>query len=90
MENDDLKITPPKNAIEAARRAVGNISALAERLGIGRPAIYGWMKDERIPAERLADVERVTGIPRWKLRPDLYDGMILPNGRLLKLPPIEW
>jgi DNA-binding transcriptional regulator YdaS (Cro superfamily) len=26
----------------------------------------------RIPAERVLEIERVTGIPRQKLRPDLY------------------
>jgi DNA-binding transcriptional regulator YdaS (Cro superfamily) len=42
---------------------------LARALGITHGAISQW---RRIPAERVIDVERVTGIPREKLRPDLY------------------
>lgn len=42
---------------------------LAKKLGIRHPAIYQW---KRIPAERVLDVERETGIPRGELRPDLY------------------
>lgn len=43
---------------------------LARRIGVTRQAIYGW---DKIPAERVVEVEAATGIPRKKLRPDLYD-----------------
>lgn len=47
--------------------------ALARKLGITRQAIGLWKK---IPAERVVEIEEVTGIPREQLRPDLYrDGM---------------
>lgn len=35
-------------------------------------AISGWLKRNRIPAERVLDVERITGVSRCDLRPDLY------------------
>jgi DNA-binding transcriptional regulator YdaS (Cro superfamily) len=55
--------------IELASAAVGNKSELARRLGVKVQSIQQW---KRIPAERVLDVERITGIPRHKLRPDLY------------------
>lgn len=55
--------------IEKAAAAVGSKSELARRLGVKVQSIQQWT---RIPAERVLDVERVTGIPRHKLRPDLY------------------
>lgn len=44
-------------------------TALAEALGISLQAVSGW---DKIPLSRLLDVEKVTGVPREKLRPDLY------------------
>lgn len=57
------------NPIEKAAAAAGNKSELARRLGVKVQSIQQW---KRIPAERVLDVERVTGIPRGELRPDLY------------------
>jgi DNA-binding transcriptional regulator YdaS (Cro superfamily) len=42
---------------------------LARELGITHGAISQW---RRVPAERVIEVERITGIPREQLRPDLY------------------
>jgi DNA-binding transcriptional regulator YdaS (Cro superfamily) len=42
---------------------------LAKSLGITHGAVNQW---RRVPAERVVEVERITGIPREKLRPDLY------------------
>jgi DNA-binding transcriptional regulator YdaS (Cro superfamily) len=44
---------------------------LAERIGVKPPAICKW-ESRRIPAERVVQVEQVTGVPRHLLRPDLY------------------
>ena len=44
---------------------------LAAQLGVQPPAVSKWEKG-RIPAERVLDIERITGIPRHDLRPDLY------------------
>jgi DNA-binding transcriptional regulator YdaS (Cro superfamily) len=54
---------------EAIRRA-GGVTALAESIGLTRSALYQWKR--RIPAERVMDIERETGIDRTRLRPDLY------------------
>jgi TorA maturation chaperone TorD len=52
-----------------AIRVAGGVSELARRLGISQPSVSNW---NRVPAERVLDVETVTGIERVVLRPDLY------------------
>jgi DNA-binding transcriptional regulator YdaS (Cro superfamily) len=42
---------------------------IAKGLGISLNAVSRWT---RVPAERVADVSRLTGVPRERLRPDLY------------------
>lgn len=46
-----------------------DIPALAQHLGISRPAVSSW---DRVPAERLDAVSAFTKIPRWRLRPDIF------------------
>lgn len=58
-----------QSPVERAAAAAGNKSELARRLGVKVQSIQQW---KRIPAERVLDVERVTGVPRHELRPDLY------------------
>jgi DNA-binding transcriptional regulator YdaS (Cro superfamily) len=48
-------------------------SALAELMGVSEPTVSHWLSDRiRMPAERVADAERITGIDRSIWRPDLY------------------
>ena len=58
----------PHILIHAAQK-VGGMAQLAAKLGIARQAIYQW---SRIPAERVVEVERITGVPRNELRPDIF------------------
>lgn len=53
----------------AAFRSAGGVSELARRLGISQPSVSNWT---RVPADRVVAVERVTGVSRSQLRPDLY------------------
>lgn len=46
----------------------GLSARLAQELGLSRAAISLW---KQVPAERLPEVERITGIPRHLLRPDI-------------------
>lgn len=55
--------------VDRAAAAVGSKSELARKLKIAVQSVQQWT---RIPAERVLEVERITGIPRHKLRPDLY------------------
>jgi DNA-binding transcriptional regulator YdaS (Cro superfamily) len=46
---------------------------VARELGITHGAVSQWLAAGRgIPATRVLDVERVTGISRHELRPDIY------------------
>jgi DNA-binding transcriptional regulator YdaS (Cro superfamily) len=45
---------------------------LAKALGITQGAISQWLASDRVPLERVRDIERVTGIPAGKLRPDVF------------------
>ncbi|HEX5508775.1 MAG TPA: Cro/CI family transcriptional regulator [Pseudolabrys sp.] len=49
--------------------AAGTGAALAAHLGITRGAIFQW---DEIPVERVVAVEKITGIPRDRLRPDVF------------------
>ena len=59
---------------------MGSASKLAEALGITPPAVHKW-KD--VPARHVHEIERLTGIPRSTLRPDLYplsrERVVLPE-----------
>lgn len=52
-----------------AAQKVGGMAQLAAKLGIARQAVYQW---KRIPADRVVEIERATGIPRAELRPDIF------------------
>lgn len=56
-------------SIDDIAARVGNRAALARELGLTKAAVYAW---RRVPSDRVIAVERVTGIPRELLRPDLY------------------
>lgn len=49
--------------------AAGGPSALARQLGIKPQGISQW---RRVPPERVLEVERITGISRYQIRPDIY------------------
>lgn len=60
-----------KHPVELAADAVGSQKALAKLLEITPQAVSKW-KEDKIPAERVLDVERVSGVRRALLRPDLF------------------
>jgi len=56
--------------MELLRSQRGLMTRLAAQLGIARGAVAMW---RQVPAERVPDVSRITGIPRHQLRPDLWE-----------------
>ncbi len=64
------------NILRGAIRGAGGGEKLAGALGITRQAIYQW---NRVPAERVLDVEKFSGVSRHVLRPDLYPDAPLPD-----------
>lgn len=55
--------------VRTAIKQAGGIVALGRALGISHNSIYSW---RRIPSERVLEVERITGISRHELRPDVF------------------
>jgi DNA-binding transcriptional regulator YdaS (Cro superfamily) len=55
--------------LSAAIDRAESMTRLAESVGVSLSALSQW---NRVPAERVLRVEQATGVPRHKLRPDLY------------------
>ncbi|MBB6306256.1 transcriptional regulator [Xanthobacter tagetidis] len=56
-------------ALIRAIDVIGTAGDLAAKIGITPQALSQW---KQVPATRVLDVERITGIPRQELRPDIY------------------
>ncbi len=46
-------------------------SVLAEKCGVKKSTVTRW-DENKVPLKRVFDVEKATGIPREKLRPDFF------------------
>ena len=55
--------------LELALARANGAYGLAKAVNLSYQAIQKWRK---VPAERVHDVERASGVPRHLLRPDLY------------------
>lgn len=55
--------------IKQIAEKAGGVVALSIKLGLSRGAVSQW---SRVPIDRVADVEKLTGIPREELRPDVF------------------
>lgn len=55
--------------LEKIRKTRGLAIRIARECAISPAAVSKWA---RIPAERVLVIERLSGIPRHELRPDLY------------------
>lgn len=69
MSND----TTPFDALKALEARAGSQSALARSLGVTQPAVWHWLNQSgRLPAEYVLKAERLYGVSRHELRPDIY------------------
>jgi DNA-binding transcriptional regulator YdaS (Cro superfamily) len=60
----------PKDAgLAAAIAVVGKAFKLAEQIGVTPQAVASWKK---VPWYRVLEIERITGVSRHVLRPDIY------------------
>jgi DNA-binding transcriptional regulator YdaS (Cro superfamily) len=56
------------------------LSHLAAALKVNKSLVTRWSQN-KVPAERVLDVETATGIPRDMLRPDLYGAAPKPKAK---------
>jgi DNA-binding transcriptional regulator YdaS (Cro superfamily) len=64
-----------KQAIQEAVNRVKGQTALAKLIGDGvtQAHVWNWLnRDKRAPIERVIAIEKLTGVPRHELRPDIY------------------
>ncbi len=62
-------LSTPETAMREALRRAGGIPEVARRMGVRRQAIYQW---PRVPADRAAALSEMSGVPAWRLRPDIF------------------
>lgn len=61
-------------SIQSYRIATGEtLEEVGRRFGVNKSTVLRWER-KRVPAERVPEVERWLGIPRHRLRPDLWPG----------------
>ncbi len=49
-----------------------SLPTLAKKIGLSKAAVYAWRKNG-IPVERVIQIEKITGVSRHNLRPDIFD-----------------
>jgi DNA-binding transcriptional regulator YdaS (Cro superfamily) len=58
-----------EGSLAKAIAEAGSISALALKLRLSPQAVAQW---RQVPPERVIDVEKITGVSRHHLRPDIF------------------
>ena len=66
--------SPLRSYRKAAKRS---LESLAADLGVHKTTLLRW-EEGGVPVDRLGDVERLTGVPRQELRPDIFDSSPSP------------
>lgn len=63
----------PYRALLACRDAAGSGSKLARDLNATQPTVWRWINENgKLPAEYVLTAERLYGVSRHDLRPDIY------------------
>lgn len=65
-------MTSEESPIQRAARLAGGQSALARAIGVTPQAVQKWCATGEIPAARVIDVERLSGVSRSELCPAIY------------------
>ncbi|WP_018694235.1 helix-turn-helix domain-containing protein [Algicola sagamiensis] len=59
--------------LEKAIQKVGSQTALAKVLNKKQGHVWNWLnRDKKVPAEMVIPIEKVSGVSRHELRPDIY------------------
>lgn len=62
-------MTDNNSPLRRAIKSAGGLAGLARPLGITEQAVSQW---DEVPPLRVLAVEKISGVPRHELRPDLY------------------
>jgi hypothetical protein len=65
----EMRVPSEPSFMQRLIELAGGPSALSRQIGVTPQAISQW---RRVPPERVLEVERITGISRHELRPDIY------------------
>lgn len=73
MTNKPIKpaLREPNVGVAAAIAKAGSQEVLADALGVRQPAIVKWLY-RQIPPERAIQIEKILGIDRKLMRPDIF------------------
>tara|TARA_R110002124_G_scaffold90543_1_gene230847 strand:+ start:24920 stop:25204 length:285 start_codon:yes stop_codon:yes gene_type:complete len=75
-----MKTHTPFEALKAAVNAARSQSNFAKKLGVSQPAVWKWLQSsKKLPAEHVLTVEKLFGISRHELRPDIYPVDLAPT-----------
>ena len=73
-------ILTPLEALKCALGIVGGQAALARKLGVSQPTVWGWLhRIGKVPHRYVLGVEAATGIPKEDLSPDIYPRDTVPH-----------
>jgi DNA-binding transcriptional regulator YdaS (Cro superfamily) len=69
-----MKRKQQKDALARAIEMAGSQELFALRVGVSQQSVSLWVKNGKVPAERVVDAEDATGgkITRRQFRPDLF------------------
>lgn len=60
------------SGLNKAIEFAGSQQKLSILIGISSMAVSKWVKSGKVPTDRVLNVEKLTGVPRTELRPDIY------------------
>lgn len=65
----------PREALAKAIETAGSQTALATICGVKQGHVWQWLNTAKkgTPAEHCPAIEKATGVPRWALRPDVFE-----------------
>jgi DNA-binding transcriptional regulator YdaS (Cro superfamily) len=67
------------SALAEAVRTAGSQSAFGRLVGKRQSTVREWLMTDRLPAEHVLAIEAATGVPKERLRPDIYPAEDVPN-----------
>lgn len=74
-KSNDKLLTPLERAVEKAGGQTALASKISKLTGtaIKQSHVWNWInRDKKLPAEYVLAIEKVTGVSRHELRPDIY------------------